>query len=78
MRMGMERMEPGEAGIEMVVEEHLAGGVGLRLAFLGEDGEIGAALDPPFRVPRALPVPHKNHSLRRSDWGETELPTHLL
>lgn len=59
------RSGPGKADIEGIVDEHLAGSLGLILAFLCEHGEIGAPLNPTLLVPRALPVPHQNHSLRR-------------
>ena len=59
------KKKPGEACIEVVVDEHLARSLGLRLTLLGENREIGASLDPAFGVPRALAVPHQNHPLRR-------------
>lgn len=58
------KSEPGEADIEGVVDEHLARGIGLSLTFLGEDREVGAALDPTLLVPRALAMPHQDHPLR--------------
>lgn len=59
--------KPGKAGIEVVVDEHLAWGLSLRLPLLRQNREIRASLDSPLRVPRALPVPHQNHPLRRPD-----------
>jgi len=60
-----EKAGPREADIEGVIDEHLAGSLGLRFALLGEDGEIGAPLDPTFLVPGALAVPHEHHPLSR-------------
>ena len=59
---------PGEANIEGIIDEHLTRGLGLSLAFLSQNGEIRAALDPSFFIPRALPVTHKNYSLCCFDW----------
>lgn len=59
--------EPRKANVEGIVEEHLTRSLCLRLTFLRENREVGAALDPPFRIPRALPVPHQHDSLGRLD-----------
>lgn len=67
MIMTMMKKKPGKAGIEVVVDEHLAWGLSLRLPLLRQNREIRASLDSPLRVPRALPVPHQNHPLRRPD-----------
>lgn len=64
------KSEPGEADIEGVVDEHQARGIGLSLTFLGEDREVGAALDPTLLVPRALAMPHQDHPLRGLYRGE--------
>lgn len=67
----MQRSEPGEADIEGIIDEHQARSLSLSLAFLGEDREIGAPLDPALLVPRALPVPHQHHPLcplHRWEW----------
>lgn len=61
---------PGEANVEGIIDEHLTGGLGLRLAFLGENSEIGAPLDPSLLIPSALAVPHQHHPLRRLDHRE--------
>lgn len=67
------RKKPGEAGIEVIIDEHLAGSFSLRLPFLGENGEVGTTLDPAFGVPRALPVPHQHHPLRHLQRRERRL-----
>jgi hypothetical protein len=54
----------GEAGIERVGEEHLAGGLGLGISLEREHRDIGAPLNAALRVPGALPVPHQHHPLR--------------
>jgi len=61
------KKKPGKAGIKLVVDEHLAWGLSLRLPLLRENRKIRASLDSPLRVPRALAVPHQNHPLRRPD-----------
>ncbi|KAL5745564.1 hypothetical protein ACOSP7_026710 [Xanthoceras sorbifolium] len=52
----------GEIGVERVIEEHLSRSLSLSLAFLRQNREIRAPLDPTLLVPHALPVPHQNHS----------------
>lgn len=58
------RERAGEAGVEGVGEEHLAGRLGLGLSLGREHGDVGAPLDAALRVPGALPVPHQHHPLR--------------
>lgn len=65
--MKKKKKKPGKAGIEVIVDEHLAWCLSLRLPLLRENRKIRASLDSPLRVPRALAVPHQNHPLRRPD-----------
>lgn len=62
--------KPREANIKGLIEEHLPRGLSLSLAFLRQNGEIRAPLDSSLRIPRALPVPHQHHSLRRPNLRE--------
>jgi hypothetical protein len=60
----------GEAGIERVGEEHLVGGLGLRISLESEHRDIGAPLNLGLRISLehlaggALPVPHQHHPFR--------------
>ena len=55
---------PRETNIERIIDKHLPRRFGLRLAFVSKNGEIRTALNPPFSIPRALPMPHQHHSFR--------------